>query len=106
MGTREQQVKRLIESAMRTMETLDHTLDMISEELEPILLMCNRPDRDAPGLVCGYPLPCPYHTITIDTTSEPVATITIPTTALSIKSLRVLKEVAIAVSTSTKTQEG
>jgi hypothetical protein len=24
---------------------------------------CNKPDRDVPGMVCGYPLPCPFHTI-------------------------------------------
>lgn len=24
---------------------------------------CNRPDRDNPKLVCGYPLPCPHHTV-------------------------------------------
>jgi hypothetical protein len=23
---------------------------------------CQKPDRDVPGLVCGYPLPCPHHT--------------------------------------------
>ena len=25
--------------------------------------MCTRPDRDAPGLTCGYPLPCPWHSV-------------------------------------------
>lgn len=29
---------------------------------------CKQPDRDCPGLVCGYPLPCPHHTAIIDTT--------------------------------------
>lgn len=28
-------------------------------------LICKRPDRDAPKLKCGYPLPCPYHTIVV-----------------------------------------
>lgn len=33
---------------------------------------CNKPDRHLPRLVCGFPLPCPYHTITLDTTgTEP-----------------------------------
>lgn len=32
---------------------------------------CRHPDRDAPGTICGYPLPCPYHTATIDYTREP-----------------------------------
>lgn len=27
---------------------------------------CRHPDRDVPGLVCGYPLPCPHHTLMID----------------------------------------
>lgn len=27
---------------------------------------CQRPDRDCPKLKCGYPLPCPYHTATMD----------------------------------------
>ena len=27
---------------------------------------CVQPDRDVPGILCGYPLPCPYHTIVID----------------------------------------
>jgi len=36
---------------------------------------CNRPDRDFPRMKCGYPLPCPWHTLIID----PVAgTVTIP----------------------------
>ena len=39
---------------------------------------CNRPDRDVPTTVCGYPLPCPHHTVTIDlasrTVTSPLAT--------------------------------
>jgi hypothetical protein len=27
---------------------------------------CKHPDRDVPKLVCGYPLPCPHHTVVID----------------------------------------
>lgn len=27
---------------------------------------CQRPDRDAPKLRCGYPLPCPHHTVVLD----------------------------------------
>lgn len=26
---------------------------------------CNQPDREFPKMICGYPLPCPYHTIVI-----------------------------------------
>ncbi len=29
-------------------------------------LTCKRPDRDFPKLTCGYPLPCPYHTVSIN----------------------------------------
>lgn len=32
---------------------------------------CTKPDRGCPGLLCGYPLPCPHHTSVIDTTSDP-----------------------------------
>ncbi len=37
---------------------------------------CNRPDRDSPGIPCGYPLPCPWHTTVLDgpLLSAPVGT--------------------------------
>lgn len=28
--------------------------------------MCNQPDRDVPKIKCGYPLPCPYHTVVVE----------------------------------------
>ena len=28
--------------------------------------VCERPDRHNPKLVCGYPLPCPHHTVIIE----------------------------------------
>lgn len=31
---------------------------------------CKKPDRDAPKLKCGYPLPCPHHAIVIDASGE------------------------------------
>ena len=43
-------------------------------------LTCKKLDHDGSGLVCGYPLPCPYHTAIIDVSSEP-AEIRIPITA-------------------------
>lgn len=46
---------------------------------------CRSPDRDCPKLLCGYPLPCPWHTAIIDTTVEP-ATVTIPVTSEAMKS--------------------
>lgn len=33
-------------------------------------MTCRHPDRDVPKLVCGYPLPCPWHTVVIDTTEN------------------------------------
>ena len=27
---------------------------------------CKQPDKEFPRLVCGYPLPCPHHTVLID----------------------------------------
>jgi hypothetical protein len=40
-----------------------------------LVLTCNQPDRDEPRIKCGYPLPCPHHTVVID----PIAsTVTIP----------------------------
>ena len=27
-----------------------------------LALECNHSDRDFPGILCGYPLPCPFHT--------------------------------------------
>lgn len=45
-----------------------------------ITLTCKHPDRDCPKLMCGYPLPCRYHTATIDATVDPPVA-TIPITA-------------------------
>jgi len=57
---------------------------------------CKHPDHDEPGLICGHPLPCPWHTVTIDTRATP-PTITVPATqakALRPKMLRRLKAIA------------
>ncbi len=62
-------------------------------------MTCQRPDRDAPGIICGYPLPCPYHTAVLDTTGE-VPTITLPVTstpAVTKKTLGVLKDISLAI---------
>lgn len=26
---------------------------------------CQQPDRDVPKIRCGYPLPCPWHTVVV-----------------------------------------
>jgi hypothetical protein len=41
---------------------------------------CNKPDRDVPGIMCGYPLPCPWHTVAIHLDKDP-PTVEIPATA-------------------------
>ncbi len=60
-------------------------------------LFCKRPDRDVPGIICGFPLPCPYHTATIDMTTEP-PTVKVPiipdAPGLKPKTLRQLKKIA------------
>jgi hypothetical protein len=57
---------------------------------------CQRPDHDISEIVCGAPLPCPYHTVIIDTQSV-VPTVTIPATAapqINLKMVGLLKQIA------------
>jgi hypothetical protein len=61
---------------------------------------CKRPDRDVAELVCGHPLPCPYHTVTLDTTTDPPC-VKVPVTnepALRPKVLETLKDIGRAIS--------
>lgn len=63
-------------------------------------MICKKPDRDVPELLCGYPLPCPYHTILVNLEPEP-PTITIPATItrrINLKSLVRLKKIANIIS--------
>ena len=63
------------------------------------LLMCKENDIDVPGLECGHPLPCPRHTVIIDTEPNP-PTITIPVTnkkALSKPYLIKLKKIGTLI---------
>jgi hypothetical protein len=46
---------------------------------------CRHPDRDMPKIMCGYPLPCPWHTVIINADRDPV-TVTIPIDSDSMKS--------------------
>lgn len=58
--------------------------------------ICKRSDIDVPELLCGHPLPCPWHTILIDTKPTP-PTVTIPATAapqINPKMLGLLKSIA------------
>lgn len=51
-------------------------------------LTCRHSDRDEPKLMCGYPLPCPYHTVIIHADKDPV-TVEIPAQSDVLKSPRV-----------------
>ncbi len=44
---------------------------------------CRHPDHDNAKLMCGYPLPCPWHTVIIDAEAE---TVTIPFQSDALKS--------------------
>jgi hypothetical protein len=44
---------------------------------------CRHPDRDCAKLMCGYPLPCPWHTVVVDVERE---TVTIPFQSDALKS--------------------
>jgi hypothetical protein len=62
-------------------------------------MRCEQPDKDVPEIVCGHPLPCPWHTVKIDTTCSPPV-IHIPVTnprALRPKILGPLKEIAACI---------
>lgn len=41
-------------------------------------MCCKHPDRDEPRLTCGYPLPCPHHTLIGDVAQQ---TVSVPLTA-------------------------
>ncbi len=57
------------------------------------MLTCRQPDRDFSRMLCGYPLPCPYHTAILDTTTKPPE-VRIPVTATgALESRRILAEV-------------
>lgn len=48
-------------------------------------LTCRHPDRDVPKLMCGYPLPCPHHTVIIHADKTP-PTVEIPVDSDALKS--------------------
>jgi len=69
-----------------------------SEASKPIMpvLTCKHPDHDCPKLLCGYPLPCPWHTVTIDANVTP-PTVTIPVTSQMAHARRELAEIGVAL---------
>lgn len=46
---------------------------------------CRHPDRDNPKMLCGYPLPCPHHTVLVHAGKDP-PTVEIPVTSDAMKS--------------------
>ena len=58
---------------------------------------CRRPDRDEPRMVCGYPLPCPHHSMVIDMTEEPTVIAKANHADPSQKTIRRLREIAKAL---------
>lgn len=59
-------------------------------------LTCRHPDRDCPKLLCGYPLPCPWHTVTIHADKTPPV-IEVPITATAaLRNLGKLADIAEA----------
>ncbi len=60
-------------------------------------LTCRHPDRDCPKLLCGHPLPCPWHTVTIHADRTPPV-IEVPTTATAaLHNLGKLGDIAEAI---------
>lgn len=62
--------------------------------------ICQRPDRDAPGIVCGHPLPCPHHTVILDKNEVGEAQVRIPASAVPHvrpKALDALKTISRAI---------
>lgn len=57
-------------------------------------LTCQAKDHDGFDLICGAPLPCPYHTAIIDVSQEP-AELRIPITAkAALRSRHHLEDIA------------
>ena len=60
---------------------------------------CTHADRDQPRMVCGYPLPCPWHTLTIEPASvTSPATVTKPVTAdVGLLAEKRVEQIAVAI---------
>jgi len=41
--------------------------------VKPSWPSCGRPDRHEPRMTCGYPLPCPHHTVIVDVDAQTVS---------------------------------
>lgn len=58
---------------------------------------CKHPDRDEPRMVCGYPKPCPHHTLVIDMSEEPTVIAKAHHADPSQKTVKRLREIAKAL---------
>ena len=66
------------------------------------MLTCRHPDRDCAKLMCGRPLPCPFHTAIIHADKQP-PTVEIPLTATAaLEGRHLLAQVAGAVAQAAK----
>jgi hypothetical protein len=53
---------------------------------------CKKPDKDFPKMVCGHPLPCPWHTVIIED-----GVVTLPPVIINPEVLIKLKAIAKAL---------
>lgn len=58
---------------------------------------CKRPDRHVPSIVCGFPLPCMWHTVTIDLTEQPPCVCKPVTAHVSPTSMKRIDDIASAL---------
>lgn len=62
------------------------------------MLTCKQKDHDGFDTICGFPIPCPYHTVIMDLSSKPPQ-LRIPVTAESALSKKdELKELTFIIS--------
>ena len=66
-----------------------------------VMATCRHPDRDQPKMMCGYPLPCAWHTVIIDASADP-PTVTIPITSDAIEVRDRIGDIADAIEDRTK----
>lgn len=57
---------------MRPDRTIAYCATCLKMKAEHAATHCQRSDRHVPGMKCGYPLPCPYHTVILDVTDQTV----------------------------------
>jgi hypothetical protein len=58
---------------------------------------CKHVDRDASVTICGYPLPCPWHTLVVDLGKSPIVVSQPSTVHITNKQRRRVIEIADAL---------